>query len=150
MQSCVQVFAAAWIAGRDERSRRLALQADACGWLGREGKRAFEVFSREDRVAVQHERFADRFFLGELFFCESECFGTVARATVSGDRLVEREDADGFGGSLLGILKPALVISGLNVVMGQLLDCTLAARAATLESFSDAARYIGGAAFCSL
>src|SRR6185369_4303182 len=133
----VQVFVPAWIIGGDKRSRRLALQTHArCRFRG-QSKRAFEVFRSEDCLAVQHERFADRFFLRQLFFRQTERFGTVARATVSRNRLVKRKDTYRFGSSLLRILETALVIAGLDIVMGQLLDGALRSRAVLLESFGD-------------
>src|SRR6185369_11771211 len=47
------------------------------------------------------------------------------------------EDTRRFGGSLLRILESALMIAGLDVVMRQLLDCALRARAVLLESLGN-------------
>ena len=90
-----------------------------------EGERAFEMFRGENRIAVQHESFADRFFLGQLLFGKTERFGTVARATVSGDGFVKCKNTRGFGGGLFRVLQTLFMIAGLNVVMGQLFNCTL-------------------------
>src|SRR5678815_3103151 len=137
LQCIAQIFAAARIAVSDERSRRLALQAHARRRLSREGKRTFEVFRGQDRVAVQHERFTDCFFLRELFFSQTKCFGTVTSTTVSRNRLVECEDTRGFGGRLFRVLETALVIPSLDVVMCEFLHRTLPTFAMLLETFGD-------------
>src|SRR5215213_130158 len=79
-----------------------------------------------------------RFLLpGSTVFRETERFGAVTRAPVSRDRLVEREHTCSFGGSLFRVLEAALVIAGLDVMMGQLLHRTLTTFAVSLESFGD-------------
>src|SRR5215211_7429520 len=80
------------------------------------------MFRCENGVAVQHEGFANRFFLRELLFCKSQGFGTITRAAVSRNRFVKRKHTNCLRRSLLRVFQTLLVITGLNVVMGQLLD----------------------------
>ena len=80
------------------------------------------MFAGEDCFAMKHVNLADRFFLFELFGDEAQCFRAIERASVRRDRLVESKHALRFGGCLFRVLQTALVIAGLDVMMGQLLD----------------------------
>src|ERR1043165_3404463 len=91
----------------------------------------------EDRFAMQHEGFANRFFLRELLFGETQRFSTITRASVSRNRLVKREDAHGFGRRVFRVLQTLFMIAGLDVVMSELLDRARRSLTILLESFGD-------------
>ncbi len=82
------------------------------------------MFRGEDRVTVQHERLANRFFLDRLFFSQSEGFRAITRTPVSRDGFVECKHTNCLGGGVLRILQTLLMIAGLDVVMGQLFHRT--------------------------
>jgi hypothetical protein len=95
------------------------------------------MFTRRNHLAMQQIGFTYGFFLRELFFDQAQRFRTIARSPVSRDRFVKRKDPLGLDCSLFGVLQTTLVIAGLDVVMGQLLDCTGKLIPVLLESFGD-------------
>src|SRR6267143_2485165 len=120
-----------------QRRSRLTLQARAHSRLGSESKCVFKMLAGGNQVAMQQVRFPDRLFLGQLFLYQSQRLGTIARATVSCNRFVKSKNTLGFGRGLLRIVEAPLVISSLNVMVGQLLHGAMGGRAArTFQTFS--------------
>src|ERR1041384_3391099 len=93
------------------------------------------MFGSENRVPVKPERFADCLFLRVLLLSQSECVGGITRAAVRCDRFVERKNTPRFGGGLFSVFETTLMIAGLDVMMGQLLNCTRRRFAAALQAF---------------
>src|ERR1044071_2988004 len=95
------------------------------------------MFGSENRVAVKHEGFADCFFLRELLFSQSESFGAITRPSERRDRFVECKHTHCLGGSLFSVFQSTLMIAGLNVVMGQLLNCARGRFAAAFQTLGN-------------
>ena len=95
------------------------------------------MFRGENCFAVQHESFADRFFLSQLLFGETQSFRAVTRASVSGDGFVKGKHTHGFRGCVFRVLQTLFMIAGLNIVMGQLFNRTLRLISMSLQVFCD-------------
>src|ERR1700741_4149507 len=95
------------------------------------------MFGGENRVGVEHECFADCFFLGQLLFGKSERLSAITRAAVGRNCFVECKNTRRFGGCLFSVLEAALMIAGLDVVMRELLNCARERFAIALQALGN-------------
>src|SRR5437867_13378358 len=107
----MDILDAALVTCGNERTGSFSLKPSPHVRIIRQRHRSLEMLTGWYQVTMEQIRFADRFFQRKLLVSQPQRFGTIARATVSGNDFVDGKHALSFGGGALRVSQTVFVIA---------------------------------------